>query len=150
MESLRSELFYFTLSYANRGLKYTDNLGYKIPYPHFEDIQNLFKRLRKLLPHSILTFVVSEYGTKRRRPHFHGFIAVNKSDIKEHYRGSHLYCEKTLYRLVFKEWRRNIATCWSPSKHKYVSNTRSPQWIQLSDFVIKGKNVHLTFIGFNL
>lgn len=139
MESIRSEIFYFTLTYANRGLKFTDKLGYKIPYPHFEDIQNLFKRLRHILPHPILTFVVSEYGTKRKRPHYHGFIAVNKEDIKMHYRGSHFYCEKTLYKLFLQEWRRNIAICWSPKKNKYVSNTRSPQWIKLCDYIIKNK-----------
>ena len=44
-------------------------------------------------PHPILTFVVTEYGTKRKRPHYHGFIAVDKNDIKKHYRGSHLHCE---------------------------------------------------------
>lgn len=137
MESIRSEIFYFTLTYANRGLKFTDKLGYEIPYPHYEDIQNLFKRLRKKLPHPIETFVVSEYGEKRKRPHFHGFIAVRKTDIKEHYRSSHLYCEKVLFKEVLFEWRRNISLCYSPKKGKMVANTRSPHWIKLCDFVFK-------------
>lgn len=140
MESMRSEIFYFTLTYANRGLKFTDKLGYKLPYPHFEDIQNLFKRLRAKLPHPILTFVVSEYGTKRKRPHYHGFIAVAKSDIQEHYRGSHLYCEKLLYQEVLFEWRRNIAKCLSKKvKGKIIPNTRSPHWVNLCDYVVKNK-----------
>lgn len=128
MESLRSELFYFTLTYANRGLVFTDKLGYKIPYPNYSDIQNMFKRLRKRLGHPILTFVVSEYGTKRKRPHFHGFIAVNKDDIKLYYRGSHLYCEKVLFRYVLEEWKRNTST-----------STKYPVWMPLCDFVVKGK-----------
>lgn len=128
MESLRSELFYFTLTYANRGLSYTDKCGVRIAYPNYEDIQRMFKRLRKILPHPILTFVVSEYGTQRHRPHFHGFIAVNKDDIKKHYRSSHLYCEKVLFRHVLAEWKRNLS-----------KSTKYPVWMKLCDFVVKGR-----------
>lgn len=137
MESIRSEIFYFTLTYANRGLKFTNKLGYKVPYPHFEDIQNMFKRLRSILPHPILTFVVSEYGTKRKRPHYHGFIAIAKSDIQTYYRGSHLYCERVLYKTVLEQWKRNIARTISPTTKKIVANTRSPHWIKLCDYVVK-------------
>lgn len=137
MESIRSEIFYFTLTYANRALKFTDKLGYKVPYPHFEDIQNLFKRLRSILPHPILTFVVSEYGTKRKRPHYHGFIAVSKSDIKTYYRGSHLHCEKYLYQSLLQQWKRNIARTISPKTKKIVANTRCPHWVTLCDYIVK-------------
>ena len=126
MESLRSELFFFTLTYANRGLCKTDIGEYKVPYPNYKDIQNLFKRLRKILPHSIRYYVVSEYGKKEKRPHFHGIIAVSKDDIKTYYRGSHLYCEKQLFRLVLSNWKRNIS-----NSHKF------PVYIDLCDFVYK-------------
>ena len=139
MESIRSELFYFTLTYANRGLTFTDKLGYHIPYPNFSDIQNLFKRLRNELPHPILTFVVSEYGSKRKRPHYHGFIAVNKQDIKTYYRGSHLHCEKKLYQLVLSQWKRNIAKTINKKTKQVITNTRSPHWLKLCDFVYKNK-----------
>lgn len=128
MESLRSELFYFTLTYANRGLKYTDFDGIKIAYPEYKDIQNLFKRLRKILPHKIRMMVVSEYGTKKKRPHFHGYIAVSKDDIKTYYRGSYLYCEKVLFKEVLANWKRNIS-----DSHKF------PVYIDLCDFVVKGR-----------
>lgn len=150
MESLRSEIFYFTLTYANRGLKFTDKLGYNVPYPYFEDIQNLFKRLRSILPHPILTFVVTEYGTKRKRPHYHGFIAVDKNDIKKHYRGSHLHCEKYLYKLVLEQWKRNIAKTISPRTKKLIANTRSPHWLKLCDYVVKTNVRHTTYTGFSL
>lgn len=128
MESFRSELFFFTLTYANRGLKYTNIGDYHVPYPEYKDIQNLFKSLRKILPHPVRYFVVSEYGSKKHRPHFHGIIAVDRNDIVQFYRGSRLYCEKRLYELVFQHWRRNVS-----KSHKF------PVYIFLSDFVVRGK-----------
>lgn len=128
MESLRSELFFFTLTYANRGLCYTNTLDYKLAYPNYKDIQSLFKALRKIVPHQIRYYVVSEYGGKKGRPHFHGILAVDKEDIDKHYRGSRLYCEKVFYRLFFQYWRRNIS-----KSHKY------PVYISLSDHIVRGK-----------
>lgn len=39
------------------------------------DLQNYFKRLRKLCPkHKIKYYAVGEYGTKNKRPHYHAII----------------------------------------------------------------------------
>lgn len=128
MESLRSELFYFTLTYANRALARTGVPDFNVIYPYYPDIQNMFKRLRKILPHPIRTLVVSEYGSKKSRPHFHGFLAIDKEDIKQYYKGSVRYCERRLYNLVFYHWKRNIS-----NSHKH------PIYMPLSDLIIKGK-----------
>lgn len=128
MESLRSELFYFTLTYNSKGLPISDHPLYRIPYPRYEDIQNLFKSVRKILPHKLRMYVVSEYGSKKFRPHFHGFLAVSREDIKKYYRGSYLYCEKVLFRVILQHWRRNIS-----SSHKH------PIYIPLLDFIVRGK-----------
>lgn len=115
MESLRSHLFMFTLTYNNESLRYTDIGDYRIPYPDFTDLQNLFKRLRKLGFKFSYT-CVSEYGTTRHRPHFHGILAIRKngedwSVIEERF--------KTLF---FCEWRRNYGS------------TRNPLWNSLFTF----------------
>lgn len=44
-----------------------------------EDIQNFFKRLRKLTDEKIKYYVVGEYGTQNKRPHYHAII-FNVSD----------------------------------------------------------------------
>lgn len=126
MESLRSELFYFTLTYANRGLVFTNVGEYHIPYPNYSDIQNMFKRLRNQLPHPIRYYVVSEYGSKNKRPHFHGILAIDRKDIDTYYRHSYTVCEKFFFKLIFSEWKRNVG-----------KSTKFPQWMPLSDFVYK-------------
>lgn len=126
MESLRSELFFFTLTYANRALMYTDIGNYRVAYPYYRDVQNLFHYLRNILPHPIRYMIVSEYGSKKKRPHYHGYIAVDKQDIVKYYRSSRLYCEKVLYKEVFANWKRNLST-----------SKKDPKYMQLSDFVYK-------------
>ena len=77
MESFRSHLFMMTLTYNDKSLKRTDIGQYKIPYPEYKDIQNMFKRLR-LQGHVFRYMVVSEYGKNKKRPHYHAIIAIPK------------------------------------------------------------------------
>lgn len=114
MESLRSHLFMFTLTYNNESLRYTDIGQYQIPYPDITDVQNMFKRMRKSGLKFSYTFV-SEYGTNRHRPHFHGIIAIRKSLSNKHYSE----WESILKKLFLHEWRRNYGS------------TRSPLWLPL-------------------
>lgn len=118
MESLRSHLFMFTLTYNNESLYFTDDLSdYHIAIPVFEDFQNMIKRLRND-GHQFRVSYVSEYGRKRHRPHFHGILAVEKSH--EHYS----IVEKRFYKLFFDEWRRNYGSSRSPIWHKLFTPVR--------------------------
>lgn len=108
MESLRSDLFYFTLTYNDQSLVFTEDLGdYNLPFPVFEDVQNMFKRLRSYGYNFRATYV-SEYGRRRHRPHFHGILAVEKSS--EHYS----VVEKRFKNLFWTEWRRNYGSSRCP------------------------------------
>lgn len=125
MESLRSELFYFTLTYNSRSLKFTDVLDYQIPYPYYRDIQDCFRRMRLQLPFEIRYFVVSEYGTKRKRPHYHGYLAIDRDVINNYFLGNWRNCEKFFYKFLLDNWKRNYGT------RKY------PKYDNLLDLVVK-------------
>lgn len=108
MESLRSHLFFFTLTYNNESLLWTDIGDYQIPYAELSDIQNLFHRLRKK-GYKFRVSYVTEYGSRRHRPHFHGILAVDKSQ------GDFRIIEKIYKQLFWNEWKRNYASqVWSP------------------------------------
>lgn len=108
MESLRSDIFMFTLTYNNDSLVYVDIGEYYFPIPYLPDIQNMFHRLR----HSYLSdkynwryAYVSEYGKDHFRPHFHGLVAVERCS------GVHYsIVEHDFSTSFFKEWRRNIGS----------------------------------------
>lgn len=111
MESLRSHLFMFTLTYNDESLIHVDVGDYHYPIPVLSDIQNMFKRFRND-GHKFRVSYVTEYGKKRSRPHFHGIFAVDKS------LGSWRTLERKYYKLFFNSWCRNIGSKRSP---KYVS-----------------------------
>lgn len=120
MESLRSHLYYFTLTYNRESLKYVHEGEYHLPYPYLPDIQLLFQRLRNA-GHKFRFTYVTEYGKDRHRPHFHGILAVDKSE------GHWLDVERKFYKLLFHEWRRNVATTVN-KKGDIIPNTRCPDW----------------------
>lgn len=119
MESLRSHLFMFTLTYNDESLIYTDVDEYNIAIPYLPDVQNMFKRLRRAGYKFRVTYT-SEYGSRRFRPHFHGILALDKSLGNPH------SLEKKFYRLFFKEWRRN-----------YSDDPFNPDWRSLFTPVYK-------------
>lgn len=113
MESLRSHLYFFTLTYNPEHLPRTNINDYKIPYPDKTHVQKMFKRIRKQFPYTFRYAVVSEYGTRTHRPHFHGLIAVeshvnNKYSLE--YRSEAVSYETILSRLILKEWRVNVGS----------------------------------------
>lgn len=131
MESLRSHLFMFTLTYNDESLIYVDCGDYHYPIPLLSDIQNMFKRFRND-GHKFRVSYVTEYGKKRARPHFHGIFALDKS------LGSWQTLERKYYKLFFNSWRRNIAApVWSPKKQAWRANSRNPIWQPLFTPVYK-------------
>lgn len=112
MESLRSHLFMFTLTYNDDSLVYTGIPGYDIPIPWLLDVQNMFHRIRHssfVDKYDLRVTYVSEYGKHHFRPHFHGIIAIDKSCGVHH-----SIIERDLYKLVSSEWRRNYGSRRSP------------------------------------
>lgn len=85
IESLTSHVFNVTLTYDNEHLpvaRFKDTINncfVNVPYSDYTHIQNLVKRLRCAgLPQDrqFRYFVVSEFGKKRHRPHFHLLLFV--------------------------------------------------------------------------
>lgn len=134
MESLRSELFMVTLTYNNDMLPVINVGEYCLSFPLWSDIQNMFKRIRKVLPHPIRYAMISEYGTRKRRPHFHGIIAIEKQTIIDFYKSSVSLCERELSKLFLKEWRVKVG-----------GSTRSPIYNELCTYVRKGHKTNFDF-----
>ena len=132
MESLRSELFMITLTYCDAAIKRTDIGDYKCMYPEYKDVQNMFKRIRKMVDYPIRYSIVSEYGTKRRRPHYHGIIAIEKQTIVDKFKGSISYAEQQLSKIFLSNWQRNIGT------------NRKPKYVDLCQY-IRTRNGRSTF-----
>lgn len=133
MESLRSELFMLTLTYNNESLPIINVGEYCFAFPEWKDIQNMFKRIRKHLSYPIRYIMVSEYS-KRRRPHFHGIIAIERDTIKDFYKGSVSLCERELSKLFLKEWRVKVG-----------GSTRKPIYQSLFTYVRKGRKCNFDF-----
>lgn len=127
IESLVSDLFYFTLTYAPRCLTPIATPAGDFFAPNIADVQKMFKRLRKsnAFGEPFKYFVVSEYGGNRHRPHYHGVIALPKHQtcnptddlIFNELRG------RKYHDIVLNEWRRN------------VGSSRKPLWIPCCDFI---------------
>lgn len=124
MESLRSHLFMFTLTYNDDSLVYVSVGEYHLAVPVLSDVQNLFKRLRSMGLKFRVSYV-SEYGSRRHRPHFHGILAIDKSE------GDPRALEKKWSVLLLSQWKRNYATTIN-KKGDIVPNTRCPSYRPLS------------------
>lgn len=126
LESLTHHLFFATLTYRNECIPYIDtSTGYRIKYADVSDVQNAIKRIRKnnSFGRNFLYFAVSERGGERGRPHFHILFFVDK--FKDDTFFDCINLERKMYRVLFKEWRRNIGTNFHPV------------WVPLSKFVQK-------------
>ena len=113
MESLRSDLFFVTLTYDNKHLPYINIGEYNLPYADINHVQNLFKRLRVNTNINYRYMFVTEYGTIKHRPHLHGIIAIPKNKYDNVNLLYHPY-EITLYENVKKYWSENIGTRKNP------------------------------------
>lgn len=120
-----NDLYFFTLTYRNKMLPHT-KIGDKT-YWHVDqrDVYLMFKRIRKnnLFPAKFKYFLVSEYGGKRNRMHFHGLISMpplrpNETRAEKIGRGIEIH------NIMLNEWRRNIGS------------TRNPKWLPLCTYIV--------------
>lgn len=128
------DLYYGTLTYNNASLPTIDIGNKRYHYADFRDVSLMFKRIRKgnLLGTDFLYYVISEYGGKRYRPHFHFILAVKDiglSRVQKISRGLEWHD------IILKEWRRNWALTISPKTGKWIPNTRRPDWRPLCTYV---------------
>jgi len=70
-EKVSTTAHFVTLTYDTRYVPISPN-GFMTLSKR--DIQNWVKRLRKLEPESIKYYLVGEYGTKNKRPHYHAIV----------------------------------------------------------------------------
>lgn len=119
MESINNYLFFSTLTYSNDALPTFEFNDFSIPYADFSDFQKMIKRIRKnnLFTRPFKYFVVSEFGKKFGRPHFHVIFSLPKYPSDNDYSAFDL--ENTLFHSLFLEWRRNYGTIRKPL---YVPN----------------------------
>lgn len=125
MEALNSHIFMATLTYRNETLPRLEtpqwkdkqgrkHRGYEYRYAKYEDASAMMKRLRNNnvfgIPFKYL--IVTERGSKGKRPHFHILLLFKKNDI-----GNYLDClnfEKEHKWTLFKHWQRNIGSRTHP------------------------------------
>lgn len=107
-EQMFNHLFFCTLTYKDTALPVMNIGGYNISYAKFDDVQNMFKRIRKYSPYPFRYEVVSEFGSTFGRPHFHILLSVPM------WCGEPSIIEKWLYDTFFFEWRRNIGSSRKP------------------------------------
>lgn len=115
MESLSSYVYMITLTYDDAhipSISFTSDDGHvHIYYSDVKHLQDMFKRLRKYPifdDRDFRYFSVTEYGTKKFRPHHHLMLFVSKLDTDNDVTPLHL--EKELYSLVRSEWRVNVGS----------------------------------------
>ena len=125
MEALNNDLFFGTLTYNNDSLPTAQYGDIRFSYPDYSDWQRAVKMIRKDFPDLEFKYMlISEYGGKKHRPHFHFILSVPRT--------SDLLSEKvsTAYRLFdifLKYWRRNYGS------------TRKPIWKPLCTYVRRGE-----------
>lgn len=108
-------VFFCTLTYNNDSIpKVSTSQGYTIKYVDPADIQNMHKRIRKrnLFGREYHYFFVSERGTNKGRPHVHGLIFIPK--FKDDDKLFPAQLERSVRRVLFKEWRRNYGSTRNP------------------------------------
>lgn len=111
MESIGNHLFMLTLTYKDSMIRTINVNGRKLYYPDWTDVQKMFKRLRN----RGLSFryqVVSEYGSRHHRPHFHAIISVPKGPKDTYHDIKNL--EEKLSNMFACEWKRNYGSDRKP------------------------------------
>lgn len=136
MESLDNDLYFGTLTYCNDTIPRININGYNITYADIKDVQNMFKRIRKNydLP-KFRYIVVSEFGGKNHRPHFHFLLSVpsvERASVAEK-----VSLSLKFHDIFLKEWRRN------------TGSTRVPIYVPLCKYVCnsRGRNFDLHYVN---
>lgn len=124
LQSFNSYLFFCTLTYNPSSLPVlsltspTDGKLYELPFADTKDIQLFFKRIRnyKLFGDRNFKYIaVSEFGSRKHRPHWHVIFFVDKLSSDSVYTPINL--EFHLYPRVLECWSRNVGSRKFP---KYV------------------------------
>ena len=80
MEALDHDFYFGTLTYNNDSLRVVESGEFKLNYADITDWQKMIKRIRRRedLP-EFKYMIVSEYGGRRHRPHFHFILSFPKN-----------------------------------------------------------------------
>lgn len=113
MEALNHDLFFGTLTYNDSSLPCFSIGEFTFAYPDFSDWQKMIKMIRKHenLP-EFKYMLVSEYGGKRHRPHFHFILSFPKIDSENLAQRDSFALR--LSQIFLKYWRRNYGSTRSP------------------------------------
>lgn len=137
MESLDNDLFFGTLTYSNEHLRRVNVNGFDLAYADIKDVQNMFKRIRKYqkLP-KFRYMVVSEYGGRRHRPHFHFLLSVAPESLRESL-AAKVSRSLNFHDVILSEWKRNYGS------------TRKPIYKPLCNYICnsKGRNFDLHYVN---
>lgn len=112
MESINNDLFYGTLTYNKESLPTVTFGDITFAYPSFSDWQNMIKMIRKDYPELKFRYMlVSEYGHKKHRPHYHFILSLPRT--------SNLLAVKysranELFSIWLRYWRRNYGSRRKP------------------------------------
>lgn len=148
MEALDHDFYYGTLTYNNESLRSVEKVEFKLNYADISDWQKMIKRIRRTedLP-EFKYLIVSEYGGKRHRPHFHFILSFPKN--KDDTLAVRISFAQRLFDIFLKHWRRNIADpVWSPKRQKYIPNSWRPVWQPLCTYkrTFKSYNFDLHYV----
>lgn len=112
MESMVNHVFFATLTYKDEMLPVIEVNDRLIRYADMTHFTKMVKRIRKSGSFSrpFRYFVVSEFGGKFSRPHFHALFFLPK--YPDDTFNTCISLEKRLYDVVFNEWRVNCSADW--------------------------------------
>lgn len=130
MEALSHDLFYGTLTYNNESLPVSQYGDIQFAHVDFTDWQKMIKMIRKDYPELKFRYMlVSEYGGKKHRPHFHFILSLPRDDTALACRISRA---ERLFKIFLQYWRRNVAPpIWSEKRQKFIPDSWHPQWQKL-------------------
>lgn len=130
MESLDNYLFYGTLTYNEVMCPWVHIGEYNLRVPRMSDFTNMVKRLRNEGYH-FSYIVVSEYGGKTYRPHYHFMLSFPKDTVVPNPRAGR-FCvqmqlhsfEIALYDKILKSWSINVGSKRNPVYKPLCTFTR--------------------------
>ena len=151
MESLDNYLFYGTLTYNEDMVPWVHIGEYNLRVPDMSDFTKMVKRLRNEgMKFSYI--VVSEYGGKTYRPHYHFMLSFPKESITPNLSAGRFTIqmqiqafEISLYDKILSSWCRNVGTHRVPiykplltffekyGRHNYELHYASPSQNGLAD-----------------
>lgn len=134
MEALDHDFYYGTLTYNNESLPFVERGEFVLNYPDISDWQKMIKRIRRYekLP-DFKYLLVSEYGGRRHRPHFHFILSFPKND-RDTLADRWSFGLK-LHDIFLSYWKRNIALpIWSEKRQKFIPNSWRPVWQPLCTY----------------